>query len=53
MRPVGDDSVSEFNRRLAMTNNEHLDIDPGMIILGIGYVTSIFVAIGWLATAVI
>ena len=33
-------------------NNEHLDIDPGMIILGIGYVTSLFVAVGWLATTI-
>ncbi len=48
-----EDSVSEFSRRLTMTNNEQLDIDPGMIILGIGYITSLFVAIGWLATAVV
>jgi len=32
------------------SNNEHLDIDPSMIILGIGYATSLFVAIGWIAT---
>jgi hypothetical protein len=34
-------------------NNEHLDIDPSMIILGIGYATSLCVAIGWVATFVI
>ena len=34
-------------------NNEYLDIDPGMIILGIGYITSLLVAVGWLATAVV
>ena len=50
---MGEDSVSELIRRLIMTNNnEHLDIDPGMIILGIGYVTSLFVAVGWLATTI-
>lgn len=50
---MGEDSVSELFRRLIMTNNnEHLDIDPGMIILGIGYVTSLFVAVGWLATTI-
>ena len=31
-------------------NNEHLDIDPSMIILGIGYATVLLVAIGWVAT---
>ena len=31
-------------------NNEHLDIDPSMILLGIGYATILFVAIGWVAT---
>lgn len=31
-------------------NNEQLDIDPSMIILGIGYATSLLVAIGWVAT---
>ena len=30
--------------------NEHLEIDPSMIILGIGYATSLCVAIGWVAT---
>ena len=31
-------------------NNENLDINPSMIILGIGYATSLCVAIGWVAT---
>ena len=31
-------------------NDEHLNIDPATIILGIGYATSLFVAIGWVAT---
>ena len=35
-------------------NDQHnLDIDPGMIILGIGYLTTLCVGIGWLATTVI
>ena len=34
-------------------NNENLDINPSMIILGIGYATSFCVAIGWVATFVI
>ena len=34
-------------------NNENLDIDPSMIILGIGYATSLCVAIGWVATFLI
>jgi len=33
--------------------NQNLDIDPSMIILGIGYATSLCVAIGWVATFVI
>lgn len=37
-----------------MTHEEHndpnLNIDPSMIILGLGYTTSLIVAIGWLAT---
>jgi hypothetical protein len=34
-------------------NDERLDIDPSMIILGIGYATSLCVAIGWVATFVL
>lgn len=34
-------------------NNENLDIDPSTIILGIGYATSLCVAIGWVATFLI
>ena len=33
-------------------NETQLDIDPSMIILGIGYATSLCVAIGWIATFV-
>ena len=37
-----------------MTRDDHdkpnLDIDPSMIILGLGYATSLIVAIGWLAS---
>lgn len=38
-----------------MTHNEqhNLDIDPAMIILGIGYLTTLCVAIGWVASAII
>jgi hypothetical protein len=34
-------------------NNANLDINPSMIILGIGYATSLCVAIGWVATFLI
>lgn len=34
-------------------NNENLDIDPGMVLLGLGYATVLFVAIGWVATFLI
>jgi len=30
--------------------NENLDIDPVTILLGLGYATALFVAIGWVAT---
>ncbi len=37
-----------------MTREQHentmLDIDPSMIILGLGYATFLIVAIGWVAT---
>ncbi len=32
---------------------EQLDIDPAMILLGLGYATSLCVAVGWLAAYVI
>jgi hypothetical protein len=32
------------------SNDTMLDIDPSMILLGLGYATSLVVAIGWLAT---
>ncbi len=34
-----------------MTNDEQkLDLDASMILLGLGYATSLLVAIGWVAT---
>ena len=33
--------------------NEHLSIDPAMIVLGLGYATSLLLAIGWVATYVV
>lgn len=34
-----------------MTYNEQkLELDPAMIILGLGYATALLVAIGWIAT---
>lgn len=33
--------------------DQMLDIDPSMIILGLGYATSLLVAIGWLATFIV
>lgn len=37
-----------------MTSDDqnNLDIDPSMIVLGLGYVTCLFVAIGWMASFV-
>ena len=32
--------------------NEHLDIDPATILLGLGYAASLLVAIGWVASCV-
>lgn len=32
------------------TSNRTPEIDPSMIILGLGYVTSLIVAMGWLVT---
>ena len=31
-------------------NNEYLDIDPALILLGLGYATTLCVAVGWAAT---
>jgi len=34
-----------------MTYDEHkLELDPALIILGLGYATALLVAIGWVAT---
>ena len=33
--------------------NENLSIDPAMIVLGLGYATSLLLAIGWVATYVV
>ena len=33
-------------------NNQNLDIDPAIILLGIGYVTIIIMAISWTAALV-
>jgi hypothetical protein len=32
------------------TQNTNLDIDPTMVILGLGYATSLIVLIGWIAS---
>jgi hypothetical protein len=34
-------------------NQQNLDIDPAMIIIGLGYATCLCLTIGWLAMAVI
>ncbi len=37
-----------------MTHNvQKQDLDPQMIIMGLGYATSLLVAIGWVATLVL
>jgi preprotein translocase subunit Sec61beta len=33
--------------------NSNLDIDPAMVVLGLGYATSLLVVIGWVASFVI
>jgi preprotein translocase subunit Sec61beta len=35
------------------TQNTNLDIDPAMVILGLGYATSLIVLIAWIASFVI
>lgn len=34
-------------------NNQNLDIDPTIILLGIGYAAILFIAISWTATLVV
>lgn len=34
-------------------NDQILDIDPSMIVLGLGYATTLIVAIGWVASLII
>lgn len=34
-------------------NNQNLDIDPTLILLGIGYATILCIAVGWAASWVI
>ena len=34
-------------------NNQTFDIDPSMVVLGLGYATTLMVAVGWLAALVI
>jgi len=34
-------------------HNSNLDIDPAMVVLGLGYATSLLVVIGWVASFVI
>lgn len=34
-------------------NNQNLEINPSMILLGLGYATSLCVAIGWVATFIV
>jgi hypothetical protein len=53
---IRDDSISlSCNEIEKMTYNENqnLDIDPAMIILGLGYATCLIVGIAWIASLVI
>lgn len=34
-------------------NRQNIDIDPATILMGLGYATSLCVAIGWLASFII
>ena len=57
-RAIPDLSVSDNKHEIdTMTsyerNNENLDIDPALILLGLGYATMLCVAVGWAATRVI
>lgn len=35
---------------MACNDRNHLDIDPAMILLGLGYAASLLTAIGWMAS---
>jgi len=53
---IRDDSISHSHREIEkMTYNEHqnLDIDPAMIILGLGYATTLIVLVAWVASITI
>lgn len=38
---------------MTYNENRNLDIDPAMIVLGLGYATTLIVAIAWAASFVI
>ena len=52
---LGDYLVSQSSQQdWAMTyNKQQPKLDPEMIIMGLGYATSLLVAIGWIATLVL
>jgi hypothetical protein len=39
--------------KMTYDNNQNLEINPSMILLGLGYATSLCVAIGWVATFIV
>ena len=41
------------SKKMTYNDNQNLDIDPAMIILGLGYATCLILAITWVASLVI
>ena len=53
---IRDDSISHSHteiEKITYNENQHLDIDPAMIILGIGYATTLIVLVAWVASITI
>ena len=53
---IGDDSISHSHteiEKMTYNENQNLDIDPAMIILGLGYATTLVVLVAWFASIAI
>jgi len=53
---ISDDSISHSHteiEKMTYNENQNLDIDPAMIILGLGYATTLVVLVAWFASIAI
>lgn len=53
---IRDDSISHSHteiEKMTYNENQNLDIDPAMIILGLGYATTLVVLVAWVASLTI